>query len=226
MKRNALSISVYVLAACLWINHAQAQSCPEYFRFVDFGAITADGSLLRGGPTFKVKRDGEPLFESGSVACTDIEPVFTDGHNQPIPLVTALSYSSNLVAPEMTNLNIKRLSATSAKLAQEPLEGHRIARSAAGNSATQGADFLCVHVDLSPSQTISCEVVSPFDTTLSFIVACNDTACAMSGMAIEKAVNISAGWTISGTATLEEAGATASDIATKIHAFIKDKTAH
>jgi hypothetical protein len=225
MLRYAPSICCLILATCFSSGQAQAQNCPEYFRFVDFGVSRADGSIHPGGPTFKVKRDGKPLFESGSVACRDIVPVFTDGHNQPIPLVTTFSYAPSLVASNMTSLSLTRTPNTSATDALVVVQRHRTIRNEADAAIINGADFLCASGAPSSAQTISCEVVNPFEATLSFIVSCDGATCAMSAMAIDDAVHISANWSNTAPVSAKTTGEVASEMAAKIHAFIKDKSA-
>ena len=54
-----------VIASVLFIlfaSQANAQSCPDYYRFVDFGLKGNDGVIYRGGPTFRAENlSGELL---------------------------------------------------------------------------------------------------------------------------------------------------------------------
>lgn len=226
MLRHAFSICCITAAICVSAGNVRAQSCPEYFRFVDFGLMDADEKLHSGGATFKVKREGMPLFENGSVVCRDIAPVFTDGHNQPIPLVTSFKYEPTLVARNLTDLSITRATNTLVNDVPTVAQRHRKARNKAGVDVMKGSDFLCVTGEAASPRTISCEVVNPFDTTTSFFVACTGKTCAMSGMAIDDAIMVSGGWSSSENASEKATGEVASEIAGKIHTFIKDKTAH
>jgi hypothetical protein len=222
MQRRILSICCFVLSLSLLGGAAAAQSCPGYFRFVDFGISEPSGALIRGGTVFRVEVDGAIVLKDGSGLCRDVEPVFRDGRNHPIPVVDAFGYIPELVASHLTDMTVTRAWEQPENLAQENARPHRSALDMAGAQIMIGTDFLCVGPARTDTRTVSCELVNPFDRTFPLVIYCSAGACQMPVLAVDDTIILGAAWMFPEHAPIESIGKVASETVRAIHVFISE----
>lgn len=196
-----------------------AQSCPEFFRFVDFGLKANDGVIYRGGPIFRAESlEGQPLLLRERTACRSVPQIAKDGHGNPIPVVTSVFYN-----PERTGFAVDELRlATSenvADMAEEQAQAHRAELGKLDAVSTQGADFLCVFSE--STRVLSCQFQSPYAGTIPLIVTCQAAECVMPVLAITDQIFASAVWTMKSAplGNPETAGAAISEMIQNIHGF-------
>lgn len=225
MFRYVFTVLCSVLGLGSMTEHAHAQGCPSYFRFVDMGLSVPGSTPQRGGPVFRVEdqQDGSNLLQKDSGACRDNVDVFTDGHTHPIPVVTQFGFKPEKVAPHVTELLVMRVDDDAADLADVHASPHRIARAAAGQAVTKGADFLCVGGQSAEPRSISCEVVNPFDPAFPLVVYCDAQTCMMSLMAIDDSIVVGARWDTLANASEQTTGQYVSDTIAQIHTFVAGK---
>ena len=213
---KAIALFLFVILA----GQASAQSCPEFFRFVDFGLKANDGIIYRGGPIFRAESlEGQPLLLRERTDCRKVPQIAKDGHGNPIPVVTRVFYN-----PERTGLALDELRLTTsenvADMAEEQAEAHRMELGKSSIVSTQGADFLCVFSD--STDDLSCQLQSPYAGSIPLIVTCDADVCTMPVLAITDQIFASAVWTIEAAilAAPETAGAAISRMIRDIHGFL------
>ena len=171
---------------------ASAGTCPDFYRFVDFGLKGRDDVLYRGGSLLRAEGfDGAALLEFKQTKCLPVEDVAKDGRGNPIPVVAAISYS-----PEQTAINLTELSVVAVPdantAAEKNTENHRNKLEQEDTVITQGSNFLCAG---NPDKaTTSCQVVSPYPGNTALVVYCDTAQCQMPVMAIDKKIVVNATW--------------------------------
>ena len=176
-----------VMGAAFMAGAAQAEGCPDFYRFVDFGLDAGAGIVTRGGPIFRVESfEGEALQDAATI-CRDVYPVAADGHGNPIPVVSRLSYD-----PEALDLPVDRLDlwqrADSAADAMAVERRHR--RVVARGAVRSDALSLCA---VEGAMT-SCQVASPLGAEVPVIVICDAGRCAATSIAVHPRIALSAEW--------------------------------
>ncbi|MEO9651871.1 MAG: hypothetical protein ABJ360_24915 [Roseobacter sp.] len=223
MSRNSWLTCSVLFVLNLSAPQVVAQSCPDYFRFVDFGISGADGALQRGGPVFRVVEDGVSLLGGSPVTCLNIPYMFTDGHSLAIPVVTDIGYAPHLVAPNLSELAVKTVYGEARGQAEQNARAHRALLNKAAIQVTRGSDFLCAAQSATTEVTVSCEIINPYDPAFPLVVYCSEQVCRMPVMAIDGTLKIAARWrnleTIDGAAI----GPSISEMVTQIHAFTAEK---
>ena len=238
MYKAIISLLLYLCAG--W---ASAATCPDFFRFVDFGQQGNDGVLYRGGSIFRAESfSGDRLLKSGTTECLPVEDTAKDGFGNPVPVVAGIHYQ-----PEMTAINLMALhvltvdNATS--VAEENAESHRARLEQADAVVTRGSDFLCASVaDTGNKQidntkpvndnqsfnvpgSISCQVVSPYAENIALVIYCDTTLCKMPVMAINEQIIVKASWMrVSDSVSDDSEGSGIADMAGKIHDFLSPLT--
>lgn len=171
---------------------AQAESCPDFFRFVDFGSEAPDGTLHRGGPTYRAESfGGEALVIRDRTVCRRVANLAVDGRGNPIPVVTSIDYD-----PEKTTIGLTELRLSSVQdvvlETERNAARHRETLDQTGATITQGSSFLCAR--LSAAATVSCQLISPFGRNLALVVYCEPMQCRMPGLAVKAHVVATAAW--------------------------------
>lgn len=190
-------ISTFFLLA-FFSGQAQAESCPAFFRFVDFGIETPDGVVHRGGPTYRAQGfAGQPLLITQRTACRQVRDVAIDGRGNPIPVVTSINY-----APAATGMNINELRLMvvddAALLAEDNAVAHRArlesleSLESIDGAITRGPNYLCA--SLMDPITISCQLTQPFGGNLALVVYCDPLECRMSVFAVRENIIAIASW--------------------------------
>ena len=177
----------------LFVNQANAQTCPDFYRFVDFGLKGNDGVIYRGGPTFRAESfSGELILLEKQTKCLKVPEVSKDGHGNPIPVVTSINYDPAKTGIDLNQLRLSIVDDTE-NAANENASIHQ-ARLAKPNSiaSTQGSNFLCASTK--DTNQLSCQLVSPYAGNVSLVVYCDALECRMPVLAINKEIQISAVW--------------------------------
>lgn len=220
MRRVKPTFRIWVFAFALWAGQAAAQTCPDFFRFVDFGIVGYGGSVERGGTMFRMEKDGTPTYQNGSGVCRDVASLLTDGRGQKIPVVDKVGYLPELVAPQLTQLSAMRALRPASRMAEENAFAHQSAQALPDAERVTGADHLCIRSADTRTQTISCEVVNPFDPAYPLVIYCDALTCTMPVLAIDDVIILTADWERSPGASLAAVGQANADIVAAIHAFI------
>jgi hypothetical protein len=197
--------------------HASAQSCPDFYRFVDFGLPDSTGALHRGGPVFRAEGfTGDALLVDAMTECLPITDVARDGRGNAIPVVSAIGYDPENAGLSLTELRVRALPDTYEAAARNG-RAHRAALLRAGVATRTGPTFLCA--DGESADTASCQVVSPFDDDIDLFVYCDATECTMPVMAINRRLAVSAAW-VRDERDLSDLGESVSGKVLRIQAFL------
>ena len=98
---------------------AAAQSCPDFYRFVDFGLKGQDGIIYRGGTLLRAENTNrEALLLTERTTCLDVTILAKDGRGNPVPVVSSINYD-----PAKTGLGLDELRVTSEQNVQNVAEG-------------------------------------------------------------------------------------------------------
>lgn len=198
----------------------QAQTCPDFFRFVDFGLIDGDGNTYRGGPVFRAEGfDETPLLLRDQTECTDVRDVLKDGRGNPIPVATRITYDPAQTGLALQGLHVSAVGDT-AQTAAENASAHLALLAQPGSTTARGDSFLCAQNP--DADTISCQLASPYPGNTPLVVYCNATSCDMPVMAINDRLMVSAAWSRPGAPSTDliRIGADMSDRVRQIHAFL------
>lgn len=205
--------TIAFLGVIFCAGQAKAEDCPDFYRFVDFGLIAQDGEVYRGGPTFRAESlEGSPLLVMDRTECRPIQDISTDGHGNPIPIVTQIHYKPERTGMDLTELSLRAVDRNAAE-AEKNASAHRAGLAQSDTATMRGADFLCAHT--STDDTISCQIVSPYPGNIALVVYCDARQCNMPGMAIKERIMAGAVWPRL-PATLENPEKTGSHISEKI----------
>lgn len=187
MVRQILSL----IFTCIAIQ-AQAQNCPDFYRFVDFGQIGEDGITYRGGTILRAESlTGTSLLMNAKTACVSVTTRAADGHGNPIPVVTSVSYDPFKTDLPISSLRVMRSSDIAAAATANAASHH--ARLNEGDiTQVQGANFLCASDG--NGRQVSCQLVSPFAGDHPLVVYCDLSECRMPVMAMTEHLSISATW--------------------------------
>ena len=174
------------------VGRVNADTCPDFFRFVDFGTKGNDGVLYRGGSILRAEGfDGSGLIKQESTECLPIEDIGKDGHGNPIPVVTSIQYLPEQTATNLTELGVSAVDNTESA-AEINAERHRAMLNQADAVVTRGSNFLCAGKP--EEDSLSCQVVSPYDSNSALVVYCDDSVCTMPVLAVDKQLTVNASW--------------------------------
>jgi hypothetical protein len=196
----------------------QAEDCPEFYRFVDFGRADGDGVLRRGGPTFRgFVTEGVSILKQDETVCLNAGETSTDGRKLSIPIVAQIN-----VDPDLAGLNLLMFAIRSVEdasvTATDNASAHRENLAQADTITTKGDSYLCASGQ-SPKD-LSCQVISPYKDNTDLVVYCDGQSCTMPVMAYGTRLGVSASW----TRTVTAPDATANEIiriVQSLHDFFK-----
>jgi hypothetical protein len=201
-----------------------AASCPEFFRFVDFGQIGNDGVVYRSGSFFRAEDfDGSALLDRQHTECIEVSEANTDGHGYSIPVVTSINYNPVKAKLDVLELRVSRWADTHLA-AEDNAVIHRQRLDQSDVKLTQGEDFLCVHI--SADDALSCQVVSPYEGNHALVVYCDSLLCEMPVMAVNEYLSVSAKWSLK-LADVQGEDSAGTEVVRKIaqiHGFLKPIT--
>lgn len=167
---------------------ADAQDCPNFFRFVEFGIQDQTGQHMRGGPVFRGESlEGRSLLNIEQTKCRQVRDIASDGHGNPIPVVSHVSYDVAKTGLDVTSLQVsydKNIRASAGKAAAR----HR--QSLARGTTIRGQYSLCSVL----GEALSCQVVSPYLQDIDLVITCDATICQMPVLAVAETIQISAQW--------------------------------
>ena len=192
MFHNNISKIIPTLLFVIIANHAQAESCPSFYRFVDFGLTDRDGIIRRGGPIFRAfDVSGTHLLDPKGTTCRDVDDLAKDGRALDVPIVSALKFDAETANIDFLSLGLDwkddavAFSKDSATVHQERL-------TLLDAIIDKGTNYLCVNPV--QSSDISCQIVSRFEGGNAPVIYCDDFQCEMPAMIFDKQIVISANW--------------------------------
>ena len=216
MRTTIATLVVIFLAA----SQSSAENCPAFFRFVDFGLQGTDGTIYRGGPTLRAEGlNGQPLLLRERTTCLNVREIAKDGHGNPIPVVTSISYDPDTTEIDLNELRVVSVDDTN-DAATQNAHLHRARVSAADTELTRGPNFLCARPN--GSQTLSCQLESPYPGNIALVIYCDTLECRMPVLAISDKLHVSAVWPTDAAFldTPNTAGTELSDKVQKIRDFL------
>ncbi len=171
-----------------------AQSCPDYYRFVEFGLEDRDGVIRRGGPVFRaVSLANRNQLLAERTVCRKVASLATDGHGHPIPVVTFAAYDPAKIDIGVTALALTFMNdlGMAEKMAEKIATPHVQAVAQAGPAA-RGEAYLCA---TGPADgRLSCQVVSPYAGRPAPVVYCTAKTCEMPFLQVDAWVSANAAW--------------------------------
>lgn len=215
MRKAIVSLLLFFAAG-----PASAQTCPEFFRFVDFGQKDSSGVIYKGGPTLRAESlSGQPLLLLERTECTNVRDLAVDGRGNPIPVVKSVTYDPAKADVAVRELRVAIADDTKA-IADQNAALHLTALQEVGSQVTRGQDFLCVSSE--ELSGLSCQLESPYPGGVPLVVYCDDVDCKMPVLAIDRRIFVSAARPHSGTTGPKPAdiGAVISDVIQQIHSFL------
>ncbi len=192
MPKTTATLSLLVWILLSSVGRVNAEACPDFFRFVDFGTKGNDGVLYRGGSILRAEGfDGSKLIKLESTECLPIEDIGEDGHGNPIPVVTSVQYLPEQTAINLTELGVSVVDSTNTA-AEKNAERHRTMLDQADAVVTRGSNFLCAST--TEEDSLSCQVVSPYPVNFALVVYCDPSECTMPVLAVDKQITVNARW--------------------------------
>ncbi|WP_341367070.1 hypothetical protein [Yoonia sp. BS5-3] len=187
-----MKATLLIILFCAAPLPALAEDCPDYYRFVDFGQKGADGVTYRGGPILRAESlAGSPLLIDGQTQCVTVPSRASDGHGNPIPVVTSITYDPARTGLDLTELRISH-SDNAATAASQSADLHRAILAAGHAVQTRGPDYLCA-ADIA-SRAFSCQVASPYDSAYDLVIYCDETGCRAPAIALQNDLVATVGW--------------------------------
>lgn len=181
-----------VLVCLCGAGQVSAQGCPDFFRFVDFGLEDRNGVFSRGGPLLRAESlGGTPLLLRDQTTCREVRDIASDGHGNPIPVVTGVSYDPARVQLGLSALHV-RFAADTGESTQAAVRTHQDRLARADVRVIRGERFLCAQAG--SVDQISCQLVSPYPGNRALVVYCEDGACSLPALAMNDRMQISANW--------------------------------
>ena len=217
LRRSRVVLRGFLAWACLafWGTLASAETCPDFYRFVDFGLTDSDGVVYRGGIVLRAEGfDGAPLLVTQRTVCRDVRDLAVDGRGNPIPVVTAINYDPAAAGIALRTFGVVLVDDT-ALAADQNAAAHLAKLGDRDVTLTRGPDFLCATVQ----GRLSCQVQSPFSGTAPLVIYCDAAQCTMPVMAINTTLAARAVWASRGDDPAA-IGAQASRKAQDIHDFL------
>jgi len=165
-------IFISLVSVLSFITPSNAQTCPDYYRFVDFGLEDDSGVMYRGGTLLRAEG-------------------FSADHGNPIPVVKSIHYIPEIISAELRELQVSRVKDTEV-LADNNITKHSTYLRDPDTITTKGENYICATV--TTKRLLSCQLTSPYPGNISLIVYCNAAKCNMPVFAINKELMISASW--------------------------------
>ncbi len=178
----------------LLTGQAYAETCPDFYRFVDFGLEGNDGVIYRGGTTLRAESfEGEPLLITAQTRCISVPEEAKDGHGNPIPVVKSINYLPEIAGLGLNEFRVSAVDDTELS-ANENASRHLSILEQPDTTSTRGSSFLCAS---SRTQgTFSCQLVSPYPGNIPLVIYCHETQCEMPVLAVNQQLQVSTSWTV------------------------------
>lgn len=180
-------------------SQARAGDCPDFYRFVDFGLEATDGTIHRGGPTYRAEGfDGQALLIRELTECRQVRDLSVDGRGNPVPVVTSVNYNPERTGIELEELRLEAVSDVVEETERAAAE-HRSRLEENDAVVTNGSTYLCASSQ--GSGRFSCQLVSPFGGNLALVVYCTRSDCKVPALAVKANIVVQASWIPSDAAT-------------------------
>ena len=205
----------------LFAGPATAQECPDFFRFVDFGLQTSDGGFSRGGPILRAESfSGTSLLSYENTNCRTVRDIASDGHGNPIPVVTNMAYDVEKAGLGLLDLSVSFVE-DSTEAAERNAQAHWKTVARAKTKPLKGQNSLCILS--ADSSSLSCQVVSPYPGNIALAVYCDGSSCNMPVLAMNDHMSAAASWTVSQSFwdNPDQAGEAVFDKVQSIFAFLE-----
>lgn len=187
MHKTSLSFLFAVMGTV-----AGAQSCPERYRFVDFGMETLGGDIVRGGTVFRAfDQANTPLLNGEDTVCLPVRDLAKDGRSLQVPVVTEASVDTVIAGLEVSELAIKAVADVAAQ-AEDNARLHRRTLAQRDVIRTVGDTFICA--GKADAQDVSCQIASPYQQSVPLVVYCDNAHCQMPVLGRDDQLIISAEW--------------------------------
>lgn len=187
MRRLFVSIFLGLCAS-----QSFAQSCPDFYRFVDFGLVDREGVMVRGGVILRAEDfDGSYLILAARSECTDVYDLAKDGRGNPVPVVSEVSFDPEQIGLFLTRLRVATAPDT-AILAEQNRAAHASRLTQTNATVVQGPDYVCVQIK--DETDTSCQFAAGFQADFPLVVYCDAALCSMPVMAITDRIFVQAEW--------------------------------
>lgn len=187
MSKHLAALLLIPLAA-----PAAAETCPERYRFVDFGTESRDGTLLRGGTIFRAFDPSDtPLLLPAETICLDVPDLYKDGQQLDIPVVSEIAVNMDVATIEMVELRLSK-SDDPIATSDSHAAAHLDALARPGAQAIRTASSLCVTAP--EDRALSCQIRSPFNVTAAPVIYCNGETCEAPAIVFNTQVLMKAVW--------------------------------
>jgi hypothetical protein len=181
-------IRVLLLLVAFAAGPAAAQTCPDFFRFVEFGQEDPDGTLRSGGTVLRgIDGMGAPILQAEATICRTVPGLRVDGRGNAIPVVAETAFDPALLPLDVAALRIWA-HADIAAVTQAAAARHRM--DLARVEPRRGEGYLCI----APGDRQSCQVASPYGSEHPLVVYCDADFCQMSALAFDDRVLVDAAW--------------------------------
>ena len=184
-----LHFSIALLLALL-ATQAQADVCPDRYRFVDFGTTDREGILRRGGTVIRAfDTQNTHLLKRESVTCLEVEENAVDGRALKIPVVSTIEIDTSIAKLDLLSLRIGVIDDAVAA-AEQNAAPHQAALAQA--SITKSNSYVCAL--FADTTTTSCQHVSPYLANAPLVSYCNGQTCEMPALALNDGIYITTSW--------------------------------
>ena len=212
MLRWGLTALLVAIAAV-----AQAQTCPDFLRFADFGIEQADGSFSRGGVILRgigADAGGDPILKLDETECRDVTDLLKDGRGNPIPVVTHIAYDTAKAGLDLIELSLS-YSKDARRDAAENLKAHL--------ANTERDEVILARTSLCAigEEALSCQLVSPYPGNVELVVYCEGATCQMPVLAVAETIYVSASWEMDWTDGKVDAGERLTEKVQEVHEFLE-----
>ncbi len=208
------------LLVVLCASEASADSCPDRYRFVDFGLEDSDGIIRRGGTILRAfDLEGTHLLVPERTICLSVDEVARDGRGLPIPVVSSVDIDPKVTAIDLTELRLRAVKDVAAAAeANASLHHEKLAQS--GTITTRGQNFLCASTN--GTDDLSCQISTPYGGNVPLVIYCDAQLCEMPVMGRDEQLVGSAAWRRE-AADPGAAGIEISDKVQRIHDFLEEQ---
>jgi hypothetical protein len=211
---------VLILLLAAFATQASAGTCPDRYRFVDFGLEGRDGVIRRGGTVLRAFDENNiHLLQPQATVCLSVERLAVDGRALPVPVVSGVAFDLDIVEIGLTTLEIVAVEDV-AQAGETNAEQHRLRLSQSNVRSIRGEDFLCAFAQ--NSDEVSCQVVSPYRTSAALVVYCDEQICRMPALGIDGQLIATAVWP-RGTGAADAIGTEVSKTVRGIFSFLETR---
>jgi hypothetical protein len=209
-----------LLLFVVFSTQASAGTCPDRYRFVDFGLEGRDGVIRRGGTILRAFDESNThLLLPEATICLSVERLATDGRALPVPVVSGIAFDLEVVEIGLATLKVAVVEDVE-QVAAKNAEQHLLRLTQDGVRTTRGADFICASGH--SYDDVSCQVVSPYGGEAALVVYCDVKTCEMPVLGVDEQLVATAVWP-RGADTADAVGDEASRTVQRIFSFLETR---